>query len=809
MTHKSLVNFPEINSNFSSQFRIEKKHASSTNITNISFHRHSRALPTIAQSFSSSESQFGHNIDFDSKMKYLDSYKNLKKITEMRKHHLQPQTPISSYLSKLNESSLIPLPMGLIRKQGVCERLDTSDLSMGNNYAEAMAEGLKSLKVRKIILRNNGLSDKAAAGIVNNLDPRYSTEVNLAENHIGLESVNAIAKLNSNPVSKLQIINLEGNSLGDKNIGILCNSLSTSDRIRELILSNNKISHDGAVSLSNYIRYSSYLQRLDLSWNNIRGEGANFIITALTENEGIMVMDLSWNSLSSHAEENCSKALSDLFRINSHLIHLDISQNMLCMQDCEILAKGLNENRTLLGLHVEGNHAEIDSQGNLHVRDSIDTSTSLNNSRIIHKCKALKRKNKNCWICQKWNEVGFRWRNGKSGTYGEEPVMVHLDFERYCGYELKEESDSWYKLTRMCPPGTVYFFFSLKGFITTSTEYNVVEKGINYLGVNYHKVNMIEVRPSPGQLWLVLKPLSKPRDITFHKEESPPWDFSNSVFRGYISDMPILLNDCYLEDMESSKIRELTDKEYEYILQYLKQFYPSIKETYKYLASKAWLDWDTWLEILIEFTSQNNIINQKDLKAYDIENIIKTFRYWNSTTDIYFARYQFLELIVRISIMKYYRNRKATKISQAVKLFFKHHSSAFDTNSSQDFRVEKLYTQMIDKILYKHQNVLIKLYYYFANDNNLTLDGFYKLIQPITKEYAIIQCSFILSKETSATYSYYDNSLKYVEFLEALVRVIDTYKQNTNQHAKLDLFLDEIIEVRLEPLLNSINNELY
>ena len=78
--------------------------------------------------------------------------------------------------------------------------------------------------------------------------------------------------------------------------------------------------------------------------------------------------------------------------------------------------------------------------------------------------------------------------------------MVHLDFERYCGYELKEESDSWYKLTRMCPPGTVYFFFSLKGFITTSTEYNVVEKGINYLGVNYHKVNMIEVRPSPGQL---------------------------------------------------------------------------------------------------------------------------------------------------------------------------------------------------------------------------------------------------------------------------------------------------------------------
>ena len=52
-----------------------------------------------------------------------------------------------------------------------------------------------------------------------------------------------------------------------------------------------------------------------------------------------------------------------------------------------------------------------------------------------------------------------------------------------------------------------------------------------------------------------------------------------------------------------------------------------IKETYKALASEAWLDWDIWLQIILDFTKNNKILNQKDLKDHDIESIIKTFKY--------------------------------------------------------------------------------------------------------------------------------------------------------------------------------------
>lgn len=768
-----------------------------------SFHRPSRVLPTLTQSFSSSSNNLGINVDFGSKLKYFSSFKNLKKITEMRNHHKQPQTPISSYLCKLEEKKLAPVPMGLIKKNGVCEKLDTSNLSMGDNYAEAMSEGLKILKVRKIILKNNGLSDTGACKLITSLDPRYSTEISLSENHIGKNSISAIIKLNSSAYTKLDTINLESNNLSDKNISLLCNSLARSGRVKELILSNNKISDEGAVSISGYIKDSSCLEKLDLSWNNIRAIGANSIFKAMIENESIRVLDLSWNSISSPSEQKSAKTLAELFEVNKTLIHLDISNNMLGPNDCDILSEGLKKNKSLLGLHIEGNHGEIDTRGYLYKIDTVNNSNSLNYSRISQKSKSLKLKNKNCWICQKWNEVEFKWRNGKSGPYGEEPIMVHLSFENYVGFELQEQSDSYYRTIRMCPPRNIFFYFTLKGKFYLSSEYEIIDKTIETDYGLINSLNTLDNPPSPSQLWFELKPRAKPRDNMFKKEEELPWDFGKSVFREYIADTPELLKECFNEDIEKSKIKELVGKEYSYLYNYLKQHYAYIKDSYKHFASVAWFDWDVWLEILTEFCIKTGIIDNEDMRESDIESIIKTFRYWNSTTEIYFCRYQYMELLVRISIIKYYRNRKTNKIASAVKLFFKTYMADLDNHSSQDFRTKKLYTQTIDKILYRHLSVLIKLYYNFASENRLNLAGFYKIMTEITKDYAIIQSSFILSKETSVTYSYYDDYLKFVEFLEAFVRVVDASKRVLNAKARLELVIDEIIEVKLEGLLQS------
>jgi hypothetical protein len=724
----------------------------------------------------------------------------------MRLHHLQPQTPISSYLSKLNERNLVPIPMGLIKKHGACENLDTSNFSMGDHYAEAMAEGFKSLKVRKVNLKNNGLSDSSTCKIVANLDPKYCTELNIAENHIGIRTIEAICKICASQISRLQTLNLESNGLCDKHITVLCSSLLACDRLRELFLSRNKISEEGAISLASYVYSTLRLEKLDLSWNCIRGLGGQKIFKGIEGNESIQVLDLSWNSLASPKEESCVQIMAETLQLNKSLVHLDISHNMLESSDCLLLQKSLNENHSILGLHVEGNHADLDTKGYLIVTQSIDSSSSLNCSRIVYKSKALKQKNKNCWICQRWNEIEFRWRNGKSGPYGEEPVMVHLHFENFAGCTMVENADSSYRTIRMCPPGKIYFFFTLKGKFFSSLEYDTAIKKIEFAGEAYNTINVVENRPSPSQLWLQLKPLARPREEMPCKEVIPDWDFERSVFKDYVSDSAELLTECFNEDLDRSKIKELTGKEYNGIIEYLRQFYPAIKETYKTLAAKAWLDWDSWLEILQEFALTSKMIGSSDLTLYDIESLIKTFRYWNSTTEVFFARYHFLELVVRISIIKYYRNRDVAKISQAVKLFFKQFFSAFDKLSSNEFRTEKLYTKAMNKIMGRHQHLLVKIYYNFAIEGTLTCAGFYKMMQGTVKDYAVVQTAFILSKETSVTFAYFNDSLKFVEFLEALVRVVDAFKKIEAIQTRLDLFVEEIIETKLEPLLQNMGN---
>lgn len=54
---------------------------------------------------------------------------------------------------------------------------------------------------------------------------------------------------------------------------------------------------------------------------------------------------------------------------SSALIHLDLSHNLIDANNTAIIAKGLETNHTLLGLHYFGNSGYIDPKGFLKVRE--------------------------------------------------------------------------------------------------------------------------------------------------------------------------------------------------------------------------------------------------------------------------------------------------------------------------------------------------------------------------------------------------------------------------------------------------------
>jgi hypothetical protein len=51
----------------------------------------------------------------------------------------------------------------------------------------------------------------------------------------------------------------------------------------------------------------------------------------------------------------------DAFATNKSLIHVDISNNKIDLNDCEIIAEGLKVNHSILGLHFRGNAGYVDN----------------------------------------------------------------------------------------------------------------------------------------------------------------------------------------------------------------------------------------------------------------------------------------------------------------------------------------------------------------------------------------------------------------------------------------------------------------
>jgi hypothetical protein len=77
-----------------------------------------------------------------------------------------------------------------------------------------------------------------------------------------------------------------------------------------------------------------------------------------------------------------SEAWRDAFRENKSLIHVDISHNNVPKVDMEIIAEGLKDNHTIMGIHVAGNAAYVDNQGFVIPSEELSKAESMITSKI-------------------------------------------------------------------------------------------------------------------------------------------------------------------------------------------------------------------------------------------------------------------------------------------------------------------------------------------------------------------------------------------------------------------------------------------
>ena len=162
---------------------------------------------------------------------------------------------------------------------------------------------------------------------------------------------------------------------------------------------------------------------------------------------------------------------------NKPLVHLDISNNNLSYEDCNLLSKELKLNHSLLGIHIEGNDMIIDSLGFItpiktekkdtqfftksHLFNTLDSDKKLIKTNIDN-VRNIRSINK-CWICENWREIEFVYKP-------KEPIIdpqyhlvkIHLNIDNWKPYDMIGDGKK-YNIIRMCPPGNIYYFFTIDG----------------------------------------------------------------------------------------------------------------------------------------------------------------------------------------------------------------------------------------------------------------------------------------------------------------------------------------------------------
>ena len=162
-----------------------------------------------------------------------------------------------------------------------------------------------------------------------------------------------------------------------------------------------------------------------------------------------------------------AKKLSEFVANHKSLVHLDISNNCFEKDECQVIAEGFCKNHTILGIHLAGNKADVDSLGFIQPQDTQNIASQALWSRMPLKRKYFSKKmiqqraSGRCWICEGWREVEFTWANTDPSLIDPEPVYLHLDFDEWRGDLMLKKADNVYSSTRMCPPGNIKFFYTI------------------------------------------------------------------------------------------------------------------------------------------------------------------------------------------------------------------------------------------------------------------------------------------------------------------------------------------------------------
>jgi hypothetical protein len=775
------------------------------------------------------------------KLDFNQTYKNRLKITDRNSFEKLESSPSAAYLEVVDKKHLRPMAFGIVRNTGKESEFNAQGLSMGDNYAQAISEGIKQCKsIEKVNLKDNRLSEKGLTSILGKLEINKIKYLCLSDNHISLKVVQQISEILLDPKCNIRHLILESTKITDQAGVFIYEALALNNSVTRLSLARNSLTEASCKTLGSMLSLNHVLKKLDLHWNQLKASGILEIFEGLQKNCKLKELDLSWNLMSRGLDEVSTRRIAEILTGLGKLKHLDLSSNYLGANSCAVFAEGLRDNHVLLGIHMLGNDCRVDSRGFVHADKYVSKVEQGHiKNRIFADKKPKSFHCNNCWLCEDWVETTFEWTGEAS-----EPVCIHLECDEFQPDLMIRNQNGKYSVTRVVPAGKVRFFFSVNLVIVKAKDFGVVKLGIpvekeivfwNAVKINLFitNVNQMEVTGPCYNMRDQFKTLPRMPKLIFKPPktdlEKIPWSINISLFKRYKLDDQETLDECFEFDWTHSRIPKMIKKEknLEDLKKTLQNYYPIIRESYKTLSSYSGGDLpcigtNTMTDLLstCKVFDQNYSITDFGVNWNTV--LVQTVKNQQFNPGNALIRYEFLEILVRIAFDKYCRTKLTSTLTEALNFLFQNHLiDKFQALRSDEWRLSKYRVEITDVTLKAHKALFDALYKKFSGRKSMPGQKSFMSIEEfrdicngaglVTDTFStreIDVCFYqAMMTQVDELFCKRHTEMNYVEFLEAITRVCDMASifrvdYEGISHGGLELSLQEKIENGCRLLLN-------
>jgi hypothetical protein len=244
------------------------------------------------------------------------------------------------------------------------------------------------------------------------------------------------------------------------------------------------------------------------------------------------------------------------------------------------------------------------------------------------------------------------------------------------------------------------------------------------LNINIHEVNKINVTTNHdivNEFFQIAIEHCFPRmkDGKFDKiitKVKPPWSIPISIFKDYRVDNESALNKCFEYDWSCCKLPKLGEEEPE-IKEVMRHGYRLIKEHYKILSAIGktgnifGISWLTYNDFVLY---KLNIVDGTDIKLNASDLLFRTINgrpKLGNNPALSLVRFEFMEVLLRLAILRYYDTQKVqTRVEAVKKLFDAHMLKMQNQPNSQLWREERYWNEECDNIYKANWSLVEHLY---------------------------------------------------------------------------------------------------